>query len=84
MASKVTDDRQRGGYQYFDDTLVVIHTTSMPRTDQEAFDLVPKIESWFSRPVRVRFIAARELNDYNYLFLPVEVKDGKVAATNAD
>jgi len=68
-------------YRYYDDKMDIVHTTSVPRTDEKAFDYVEKVEGWLPR-VNVRFIERRAVGTKEYFFLPVQVIDGKVVSIN--
>lgn len=61
--------RERAGYQFLNLKFEVLHSTSMPMTDQEAYELIGMVEIWHPSE-RVAYIWARDLDSTDYKMLP--------------
>lgn len=65
--------REAGGYQYYDQYMELVHTTSSPLTDEEAFDHFRIVQLMFPREedFKVKFIFRREMHETEYKMMPV-------------
>lgn len=53
--------REAGAYEYLNESLMVLHTTSVPMTDAEALEYFSFVQEWFTTE-KVKFIQRRELD----------------------
>lgn len=74
---------ESAAYRYYDGSMDIVHTTSVPRDDEAAFAYVEKVDGWLPG-TRVRFIERRLVGAREYYFLPVQVVEGKVVTINGD
>lgn len=66
-------ERDAGGYQYINDKFEVVHTTSVPMNDEEAFDYFRNVEQMnFNHETHVRYLTKRGLRDNDYKMLPFQ------------
>lgn len=66
--------REAGGYQYLSNEFVVVHTTSVPMTDEEALDYFGIVQLMFHNDpdMWVRYITRREINGIEYKMMPYQ------------
>jgi hypothetical protein len=64
--------REAGGYQYLDDGFRIVHTTSVPMTDEEALEYFSVVQLMFTGEpdLWVRYIKRREINSVEYKMIP--------------
>lgn len=64
--------REAGGYQYLTDKFEVVHTTSVPMTDDEALEYFGVVQLMFPADpdLWVRYIMRREINGHEFKMMP--------------
>lgn len=62
-------EREAAGYQYRDSSFQIIHTTSVPMTDQEALEYCSIVDAWFL-DVSPMYVEVRRLDSGHYKMLP--------------
>lgn len=64
--------REAGGYQYMSSEFKIVHTTSVPMTDDEALEYFGVVQLMFpSKPtLEVKYILRREINGTEYKMMP--------------
>jgi len=67
----------RPAYRYRDRDLNILHTTSAPRDEDEAFKYFEFVERWLPT-AGVQYIEKRDVGAKEYHFLKYEYRDGKV------
>lgn len=63
--------REAGGYQYYNEDMKLLHTTSVPKTDKEALAYFHDINRFFATS-RVKYIWRRAMWQGDYLMMPYE------------
>lgn len=75
--------REAGAYEYLTEKLDVLHTTSVPMTDQEALEYFSFVQEWFPNE-DVKFITRRELDGKTFemmdFFWDRELKEARPIA----
>lgn len=63
-------------YRYRDRDLNILHTTSVPKDDENALEYFAFVQRWF-KDTEVRYIEKRPVGETTYNFLKYEYQDGK-------
>ncbi|SRR6266540_2769144 len=69
--------REAGAYQYMDEGMHPVHTTSAPCNDEEAADYFRIIAQWFPEKPAM-YVLRRELDASNFKMIPFKFVEGKV------
>lgn len=60
-----------------DENLRIVHTTSQPQTDQQAYDYFAFVQRWFPN-LKIRYIEKREINKDHFELMDYQYVDGEV------
>lgn len=61
--------RERAAYQWYDETFVMIHQSSVPMTDEEAAEYSSLVESWFPGR-KIKYLWGKDLGSNEFKMLP--------------
>lgn len=66
--------REAAGYQYMNDKFVIVHTTSVPMTDQEALEYFGIVQLMFTADpdLWVRYIMRRDIGEQTFKMMPFQ------------
>lgn len=64
-------EREAGAYQYLTDKFEIIHTTSVPMTDDEALEYFSIVQLQYPT-VTLQYITRRGMNEYKFAMMPFQ------------